>query len=89
MIQSYCYSFLLESPLIVSKKKRGTYHEKNSKGKFEKLQKPPNDQDVIAALTIDQRGSMVKMMKEAVGEDRFSMDQVYEFKELVLQELAK
>lgn len=60
-----------------------------SRGKFEKMQKLSNDHGVIAALAIDQRGSMKKMMQTAVGEDRFSMDQVYEFKELVSQELTK
>lgn len=60
-----------------------------SRGKFEKMQQLSNDQGVIAALAIDQRGSMKKMMQAAVGEDKFSMDQVYEFKELVSQELTK
>ncbi|MGH1829819.1 tagatose 1,6-diphosphate aldolase [Enterococcus sp. AZ048] len=60
-----------------------------SRGKFEKMQQLSNDQGVIAALAIDQRGSMKKMMQTAVGEDKFSMDQVYEFKELVSQELTK
>ncbi|MGK0552472.1 tagatose 1,6-diphosphate aldolase [Enterococcus faecalis] len=60
-----------------------------SRGKFEKMQKLSNQQGVIAALAIDQRGSMKKMMQEAVGAERFSMDQVYEFKELVSKELTK
>ena len=60
-----------------------------SRGKFEKMQQLSNDQGVIAALAIDQRGSMKKMMQAAVGEEKFSMDQVYEFKELVSQELTK
>lgn len=60
-----------------------------SRGKFEKMQQLSNDQGVIAALAIDQRGSMKKMMQAAVGEENFSMDQVYEFKELVSQELTK
>lgn len=60
-----------------------------SRGKFEKMQQLSNDHGVIAALAIDQRGSMKKMMQAAMGEEKFSMDQVYEFKELVSQELTK
>lgn len=60
-----------------------------SRGKFEKMQQLSNDQGVIAALAIDQRGSMKKMMEAAVGKDKFEMDHIYEFKELVSQELTK
>ena len=60
-----------------------------SRGKFEKMQQLSNDQGVIAALAIDQRGSMKKMMEAAVGPEHFTMDHVYEFKELVSQELTK
>lgn len=60
-----------------------------SRGKFEKLQQLSNDQGVIAALAIDQRGSMKKMMEVAVGADDFKMEQVYDFKKLVSQELTK
>ncbi|WP_159722491.1 tagatose 1,6-diphosphate aldolase [Enterococcus sp. CSURQ0835] len=60
-----------------------------SRGKFEKMQQLSNDQGVIAALAIDQRGSMKRMMEAAVGKERFEMDQIYEFKELVSQELTK
>lgn len=60
-----------------------------SRGKFEKLQQLSNDQGVIAALAIDQRGSMKKMMEVAVGADDFNMEQVYDFKKLVSQELTK
>lgn len=59
-----------------------------SRGKFEKMQQLSNDQGVIAALAIDQRGSMKKMMVEASGEENL-MDHIYEFKELVSQELTK
>ena len=38
------------------------------------MQQLSNDQGVIAALAIDQRGSMKKMMQAAVGEENFSMD---------------
>ncbi|WP_430609744.1 tagatose 1,6-diphosphate aldolase [Enterococcus sp. DIV0876] len=60
-----------------------------SRGKFEKMQKLANDDGVIAALAIDQRGSMKKMMKAATGPDNFTMDHIYEFKKLVSQELTK
>lgn len=60
-----------------------------SRGKFEKLQKLSNADGVIAALAIDQRGSMKKMMIAAMGEERFTMDAIYDFKKLVSQELTK
>ncbi|WP_081301246.1 tagatose 1,6-diphosphate aldolase [Gilliamella apicola] len=60
-----------------------------SRGKFTRLQQLSNQDGVIAALAIDQRGSMVKMMESAVGKDRYKVDMVYEFKELVSQELTK
>ncbi|MDF7666973.1 tagatose 1,6-diphosphate aldolase [Orbaceae bacterium ESL0727] len=60
-----------------------------SRGKFTRLQQLSNQDGVIAALAIDQRGSMVKMMQAAVGKDRYNVDMVYEFKELVSQELTK
>ncbi|MFC0232503.1 tagatose 1,6-diphosphate aldolase [Vagococcus entomophilus] len=60
-----------------------------SRGKFEKMQQLSNNDGVIAALAIDQRGSMVKMMETAVGPDKYSVDMVYEFKELVSEELTK
>lgn len=60
-----------------------------SRGKFEKLQQLSNQDGVIAALAIDQRGSMVRMMKEAVGEENYNIEMVYEFKEVVSEELTK
>lgn len=60
-----------------------------SRGKFEKMQQLSNDDGVIAALAIDQRGSMKKMMETATGPENFSMDQIYDFKKLVSQELTK
>ncbi|WP_081299623.1 tagatose 1,6-diphosphate aldolase [Gilliamella apicola] len=60
-----------------------------SRGKFTRLQQLSNQDGVIAALAIDQRGSMVKMMESAVGKDRYNVEMVYEFKELVSQELTK
>lgn len=60
-----------------------------SRRKFNCMEQLSNQDGVIAALAIDQRGSMVKMMKTAVGEERYHIDMVYEFKELVSQELTK
>lgn len=48
-----------------------------------------NHDGIIAALAIDQRGSMVKMLQTAVGDERYHIDMVYEFKELVSEELTK
>lgn len=62
-----------------------------TRGKFDKLQQLSNDKGVIAALAIDQRGSMKKMMKaadEKAGAE-YSLDQIYTFKELVSKELTK
>ena len=52
-----------------------------SRGKFERMQKLSNEDGVIAALAIDQRGSMKKMMKAATGPDDFTMEHIYEFKQ--------
>ncbi|RKS86024.1 tagatose 1,6-diphosphate aldolase [Orbus hercynius] len=60
-----------------------------SRRKFNCMQQLSNHDGVIAALAIDQRGSMVKMMESAVGKERYHVDMVYEFKELVSQELTK
>lgn len=60
-----------------------------SRGKFNRMQQLSNQNGVIAALAIDQRGSMVKMMESAVGKEHYHIDMVYEFKELVSQELTK
>lgn len=62
---------------------------KMSRGKFERMNRVANQDGIIAALAIDQRGSMVKMMQNAVGKDAYHIDMVYEFKELVSQELTK
>lgn len=63
--------------------------QKISRGKFTRMQQLSNDDGVIAALAIDQRGSMVKMLESAVGKDKYHIDMAYEFKELVSQELTK
>ncbi|MEE6714273.1 tagatose 1,6-diphosphate aldolase [Schleiferilactobacillus harbinensis] len=62
-----------------------------SRGKFDKLQQLSNDKGVIAALAIDQRGSMKRIMKAAAEKygKEYNLDMVYEFKELVSQELTK
>ncbi|GAF41621.1 tagatose 1,6-diphosphate aldolase [Agrilactobacillus composti DSM 18527 = JCM 14202] len=62
-----------------------------SRGKFEKMQKLSNDKGIIAALAIDQRGSMKRIMKAAAEKagKTYNIDMVYEFKELVSQELTK
>lgn len=62
-----------------------------TRGKFDKMQQLSNKGGVIAALAIDQRGSMKKMMAaadEKAGKE-YSLDQIYEFKELVSSELTK
>ncbi len=62
-----------------------------SRGKFDRLQKLSNDNGIIAALAIDQRGSMKRIMRAAAEKagKTYSLDMVYEFKELVAQELTK
>lgn len=62
-----------------------------TRGKFDKLQQLSNDKGVIAALAIDQRGSMKKMMKAADDKAgaEYSLEQIYKFKELVSKELTK
>ncbi len=60
-----------------------------SRRKFNCMEQLSNSDGVIAALAIDQRGSMVKMMETAVGKERYHIDMVYEFKELVSEELTK
>ncbi|WP_155286101.1 tagatose 1,6-diphosphate aldolase [Lacticaseibacillus zhaodongensis] len=62
-----------------------------TRGKFDKLQQLSNKNGVIAALAIDQRGSMKKMMKAADDKAgaEYSLDQIYKFKELVSKELTK
>lgn len=60
-----------------------------TRGKFEKMQKLTNDQGIISALAIDQRGSMKKMMESTIGRENFSLDKIYEFKKLVSKNLTK
>lgn len=62
-----------------------------SRGKFDKMQQLSNDKGVIAALAIDQRGSMKRIMQAAAEKagKQYNIDMVYEFKELVSQELTK
>lgn len=60
-----------------------------SRRKFNCMEQLSNQDGIIAALAIDQRGSMVKMLQTAVGDERYHIDMVYEFKELVSEELTK
>lgn len=60
-----------------------------SRRKFNCMEQLSNHDGIIAALAIDQRGSMVKMLQTAVGDERYHIDMVYEFKELVSEELTK
>ncbi|WP_163652045.1 tagatose-bisphosphate aldolase [Listeria sp. PSOL-1] len=57
-----------------------------TKGKFEGLQRLSNDKGVIAALAIDQRGSLKKMIQAAKGTE--SKKDVEDFKQLVSEELT-
>ncbi|GAK48089.1 tagatose-1,6-bisphosphate aldolase [Secundilactobacillus oryzae JCM 18671] len=61
-----------------------------SRGKFEKMSRLATDSGIINALAIDQRGSIVKMLK--AGTERngkvFDMELVYDFKRLVSQQLS-
>lgn len=75
-------TYLVYGDMLMSKKRI-------SRGKFDKLQQLSNSHGVIAALAIDQRGSMEKMLKSAVGETNYHVEMAYEFKELVSQELTK
>lgn len=61
-----------------------------SKGKFERMNKVSNDQHMIDALALDQRGSLVKSMKTASEKygKLFSMTMVYDFKEIVSEILS-
>ncbi|MDN9009489.1 tagatose 1,6-diphosphate aldolase [Brevibacillus laterosporus] len=60
---------------------------KMQRGKFEGLQRLSNDKGVIAALAIDQRGSMKKMIQKVKG-DSYHIEQVKIFKEAVSRELT-
>ncbi|MBC6164940.1 tagatose-bisphosphate aldolase [Listeria booriae] len=57
-----------------------------TKGKFDGLQRLSNDKGIIAALAIDQRGSLKKMIQEAKGSE--SDKDVEDFKKLVSEELT-
>jgi len=57
------------------------------RGKFEGLQQLSNERGVIAALAIDQRGSMKKMIQKVKGED-YRIEQVHAFKAAVSRELT-
>ena len=60
---------------------------KISKEKLENLKKLANEDGVIAALAIDQRGSMEKMMKKA-NESLNNVEGISEFKRQVSKELT-
>lgn len=61
-----------------------------SKGKYQRMLKLTNDEGKIDALALDQRGSLVKMMKTASEKygKLFSMKMIYEFKETVSKILS-
>lgn len=61
---------------------------KVSKEKYENLKKLANEDGAIAALAIDQRGSMEKMM-EAANPELNNVEGIGRFKELVSSELTK
>lgn len=58
-----------------------------TKGKFTGLQRLSDDKGIIAALAIDQRGSMVKMISKAKGHEA-SVEEVENFKTAVSRELT-
>ena len=60
---------------------------KISKEKLENLKKLANEDGVIAALAIDQRGSMEKMMNKA-NESLNNVEGISEFKRQVSKELT-
>lgn len=60
---------------------------KISKAKYESLKKLSNEDGVIAALAIDQRGSMEKMMGKA-NPDLNNVEGISEFKRLVSEKLT-
>lgn len=61
---------------------------KVSKEKYENLKQLVNDEGVIAALAIDQRGSMEKMMEKA-NPKLNNVEGIGRFKELISSELTK
>ena len=60
---------------------------KIGKGKLEGLKKLSNQNGVIGALAIDQRGSIEKMISKAKGESA-KIEEIEEFKEAVSKELT-
>lgn len=60
---------------------------KLQKGKYEYLEKLSDDNGIIAALAIDQRGSLKRMIGAAKGSDATS-EELSDFKTLVSQELT-
>ncbi|MFM1515686.1 tagatose 1,6-diphosphate aldolase [Helcococcus ovis] len=60
---------------------------KISEKKYERLLKLSNEDKVIAALAIDQRGAMEKMVPTLLGEERDSF--IKKYKSLVAKELTK
>ncbi|WP_195574066.1 tagatose 1,6-diphosphate aldolase [Paenibacillus sp. 1001270B_150601_E10] len=58
-----------------------------TKGKYEAMQRLSNKQGLIVATALDQRGSLQKMLSEAMGSTA-TAQQVEEFKELVTEELT-
>ncbi|WP_100487154.1 tagatose-bisphosphate aldolase [Sporolactobacillus pectinivorans] len=61
---------------------------KLQKGKFQFLEKLSNDEGIIAALAIDQRGSLKRMIGAAQGKDATDQELI-DFKSLVSEELTK
>lgn len=59
-----------------------------TKGKFDGLQRLSNDKGVIAALAIDQRGSLKKMIGAASGKEA-SQKEIEDFKVAVSSELTQ
>ena len=61
-----------------------------SKGKYDRMLKLTNNDPIIDALALDQRGSLVKMMKKASEKHGklFSMKMVYDFKQTVSEVLS-
>lgn len=61
-----------------------------SKGKYERMLKLTTNDGIVDALALDQRGSLVKMMKKASEKygKLFSMKMVYDFKETVSRVLS-
>lgn len=61
---------------------------KITNGKLQLMEKLTNTQGIVAALAIDQRGSLKKMLSEAFGRE-VKKAEIERFKELVVRELGK